>query len=44
MVYVCRWGVSVCVCIMCVYMCVCACVRTHIEYCIMQFVALSAKK
>ena len=33
MVYVFRWGVSVCVC---------ACVRTHVEYCIMQFVVDSS--
>ena len=35
MVYVFRWGVSVCVC-------VCVCVRTHVEYCIMQFVVDSS--
>ena len=35
MVYVFRWGVSVCVC-------VCVCVCTHVEYSIMQFVVDSS--
>ena len=37
MVYVFRWGVSVCVCV-----CVCVCARAHVEYCIMQFVVDSS--